>query len=152
MFGEMPDPLSITTGVLAILGVCAKVGWQLNQFQDAAKVVDTTVEALKDDVNGIVRVLNALQETIRVSRASAFQETGHIGTHWRNLSTSISDGKDVLDNLESLLEHVAKKTTLLNRPRMQLRYQLAEDQLAVLQLRLKSWRDTIQLSLCIVIL
>nr|OQO23764.1 hypothetical protein B0A51_10146 [Rachicladosporium sp. CCFEE 5018] len=148
----MSDPLSITTGVLTVLGVCTKVGWQLNQFQGAAKVVDTTVETLKADIDGIVKVLQALEETIRVTRASAFEETGHIGTHWRNLSTSIADGKDVLDNLHSLLERVAKKTTLLNRPRMQLRYQLAEDQLDMLQRRLRSWRDTIQLSLCIVIL
>ncbi|OQO04172.1 hypothetical protein B0A48_10782 [Cryoendolithus antarcticus] len=148
----MPEPLSIATGVLTVLGVCTKVGWQLNQFQGAAKVVDTTVEALKADIDGIVKVLQALEETIRLTRASAFEETGHIGTHWRNLSTSIADGKDVLDNLLSLLERVAKKTTLLNRPRMQLRYQLAEDQLDMLQKRLRSWRDTIQLSLCIVIL
>lgn len=148
----MMEPLSITTGVLASLGVCTKVGWQLKRLHDSTKIVDTTVEALIADVDSIAKVLDALQETVNITRASSFQETGHIGTHWRNLSKSIHDGQDVLENLHSLLERVGKTTTVLNKPRMQLRFYLAEDELGSLRQRLQSYRDTVQLSLTTVIL
>jgi len=148
----MAEPLSIITGVSSVLGVCVNVGWQLNEFRGAAKVVDATVEGLKADVDGIAKVLDALTETVRTSRSSTFQETGQIGTHWRNLSTSIRDGKDILEDMLTLLERIGKTRTVLNRPRMQLRYQLQGDKLTALRQRLQSYRDTIQLSLSIVIL
>ncbi|KAK5124667.1 hypothetical protein LTR85_001380 [Meristemomyces frigidus] len=148
----MPDPLSITTGVLTLIGTCGNVGWQLKQFHGAAKIVDTTIEALLADVESITKVLDALQETVRVTRSSTLQETGHIGNHWRNLSKSIADGQNVLEHLQSLLERVGKTTTRLNKPRMQLRLYLAEDELSMLRQRMQAYRDTVQLSLTTVIL
>jgi hypothetical protein len=146
------DPLSITTGVVTLLGICGKVAWQLKQFSDAARAVDNTVVALEADVNGLAKVVDALQETVRVTRATNFQETGHIGTHWRNLCASVTDGQDILDNLHSVLDKIGKQCGVLNRPRMQLRMHLAGDQLALLRQRLQSHRDCMQLSLSTVIL
>ena len=148
----MADPLSITTGVLTLLGICGKVGWQLRQFHGAAKVVDSTIEALTVDVDNLTKVLEALKDTVNVTRAGRFEETGHIGTHWRNLSNSIASGQDVLDKLGALLERIGRETNLLSKPRMQLRFYLAADEFSRWQQRLQGYRDTIQLSMTTVLL
>lgn len=148
----MPDPFSITTGVVGLLRACASVGWHLKEFQSAAKVVDKTVEGLVTDLDRLCKVLNALQETARIIRGSDFQETGHIGTLWRELGASMAVGKEILEDFQTLLGEVGKRTGVLNKPRMQLRYYIAVTELESLRQRLRSLKDTVQLNLSTIVL
>lgn len=147
------DPLSITAGTLSLLGVCAKVGWGLKTFRDGAALADTRVTSLLTDVESFTNVLQLMKDTFEQKTVqSSLQETGHIGSHWRNLAASIRDGSKTLEQLEQLLEKVNKSVRVLDGPRKHLRLLEATDEIVMYQEQIRSYRDTLQLSLQTVIL
>ncbi|KAH7314319.1 hypothetical protein BKA65DRAFT_557953 [Rhexocercosporidium sp. MPI-PUGE-AT-0058] len=149
----MGDPLSITTGVLALLGTCLKVGWQLKQFHDGATIANTKVQSLLTDVEGYTRVLQSMKETFGQEKIkSTLEATGHVGSHWSNLSASIRDGQDSLSQLEATLEKVNKNASVLDGARKHIRLMVAADEIVMYQQQIRSYRDTLQLSLQTVIL
>src|SRR5438034_889477 len=80
------------------------------------------------------------------------QSTGHIGNHWRNISRSIQDGTKTLASLQATLEKVNKSATVLDGARKHLRLKWASEEIAIFQHEIRSYRDTLQLSLQTVIL
>ena len=149
----MVEPLSITTGVLSLLGVCFNVGVELKRFRDGVAVVNATVDGLLRDVSGLEQVLESMKETFdRANNRHPSQATGHIGNHWKNLSRSLQDGQNTLIRLQELLEGVNKSVTLLDGPRRQLRFNSAAEQIVAFRQQIQSYRDALQLSLQTIIL
>jgi hypothetical protein len=149
----MVEPLTITTGVLSLLGVCFNVGIELKRFRDGVAVVNTTVDGLLHDVSGLEQVLESMKGTFdQANNPHHSQATGHIGNHWKNLSRSLQDGQNTLIRLQELLEGVNKSVTLLDGPRRQLRFNSAAEQIAAFRQQIQSYRDALQLSLQTIIL
>jgi hypothetical protein len=59
----MIDPLSITKGVLSLLGVCYKVGVAIKIFCDGVSVVSATVKGMLQDIDGLLKVLRSMNDT-----------------------------------------------------------------------------------------
>lgn len=149
----MADPLSITAGVLGLLGICVKVGSALKDFHDGADIADAKVKGLLTDVESFTQVLHLMKDTFGQERIQAsFQATGHIGNHWNNLSISINDGQNTLLQLQETLEKVNKSVSILDGARKHLRLKGASEEIGIFQLQVRSYRDTLQLSLQTVIL
>src|SRR5277367_2356454 len=116
------DPLSITAGVLGLLGTCIKTGTALKDFYDGAAIADTKVKGLLTDVENFTQVLRLMNDTLgQEGIRSSLQSTGHIGNHWNYLSTSIRDGQNTLLQLQETLEKVNINVRLLDGPRKHLR-------------------------------
>lgn len=95
------DPLSITTGALALLGVCVSVCAQLRKTKVGAGEAKARVGGLLSDVDNLRNVLQSMEATMDdLDARNLFQNTGHIGAHWQSLSRSLQDGKDTLTGLE----------------------------------------------------
>jgi hypothetical protein len=147
------DPLSITTGVLALLGACITTGVALKGFYDSAATANIKVKSLLTDVESFAQVLRLMKETLEQKNIqSSFQSTGHIGNHWSSLSTLIEDGQSTLLQVQETIEKVNKSVSLLDGPRRHLRLKGAADEIAVFQHQIQSYKDTLQLSLQTVIL
>jgi hypothetical protein len=147
------DPLSITAGVLALLGVCITTGTALKDLYDGGAISDTKVKGLLTDVESFTQVLRSMKDTLEQEDIqSSLQSTGHISNHWNNLSTSIRDGQKTLLQLQERVEKVNKSVSLLDGPRKHLRLRAAADEIALFQQQIRSYRDTLQLSLQTVIL
>ena len=106
----MPDPLSITTGVLALLSTVVTVANELKKLHDGAAVVHTTISELENDVNGLARVLETMRSTFE--GLTAENGTGHIGDLWDNVAKSIDDGKRIIRQLAALIEEVNTEQVL----------------------------------------
>lgn len=149
----MADPLSIAAGVLAFTSACVKVGVELRTFHEGAAIADTAVKGLLTDVESLTQVLNMMKDTLEQPNVqSSLQQTGHIGNHWENLSKSIEDGQDTLRSLQETLERVNKNVSLLDGQRKHLRLKSASGEIAIYQQQIRTYRDTLQLSLQTVIL
>ena len=149
----MADPLSITTGVVALLTTCIKTGAAVKGFYDGAAIAGLKVKGLLSDVESFARALQLMKETLEQdSIQSSLNSTGHIGNHWTNLSISIQDGHHTLVQLQSTLDRVNKSVDILDGARKHLRLQGASQEIAMLQEQIRSYRDTIQLSLQTVIM
>jgi hypothetical protein len=149
----MADPLSITTGVLTLLGTCVTVAGAIKDFYDGAAIVDVKVKGLLSDVESFTQVLRIMKDALEEEKVkSPLQATGHIGNHWKNLSTTVKDGQNTLVQLQSTLDKVNKSVAVLDGPRKYLRLKGAAQEIAMFQQQIRSYRDTIQLSLQTVIL
>lgn len=149
----MADPLSITTGIVTLLTLCTKTGVQIKSLCDGAALADVAVRSLLGDVQGFMRVLQLMQETLDEPRLQAsFQATGNIGNHWRNIELSICDGKESLERLRGTLDRVNKTVGVFDSARKHLRLKWASDEVALFQREVQSYKDTMQLSLQTVIL
>jgi hypothetical protein len=98
------DPLSITVSVLTLITISAQVTGLVKQFRDEVNVVDTTLNGILNDVEGFRGVLESMKETIdQKDLRGNLQTTGHVGSHWKNLSRSLNDGEGTLEQLRSLI-------------------------------------------------
>ena len=142
------DPVSITTGVLALLQVCITTGRALKAFYDGGSLADTKVRGLITDVESFTQVLRLMKDTLEQENVrSSLEATGHIGNHWKSLSTTIQDSQQMLTQLHQTIDKVNKSVSLLDGPRRNLRLKAAADEIAVYQQQIRSYRDTLQLSL-----
>ncbi|TVY16454.1 GTP-binding protein rhoA [Lachnellula arida] len=147
------DPLSVIAGVIGVLTACVQAGDALKTFYNASALADAKVRGLLTDVESFTRVLQMMKDTLeREPMQVSMQSTGHIGNHWTNLSTCMRDGRNTLDQLREILEKVSKSVSVLDGPRKHLRLRAALDEIYVYQLQIRSYRDTMQLSLQTVIL
>jgi hypothetical protein len=125
----------------------------LKDFYDGSAIADTKVEGLLTDVESFHQVLKLMKDTLEQEQIqSSLQATGHIGNHWTNLSACLRDGQDTLIQLQEKLEKINKSVSVLDGPRKHLRLKGATEEIGVFQQRIRSYRDTMQLSLQTVIL
>jgi small GTP-binding protein len=146
----MPDPLSITTGVVALLRVTWTIATELKKFQAEVPVVKESIGALQRDVDGLTRVLESMRDTF--ANMTAEHGTGIVAAHWSNIAKSVVDGHDLLLQLHSEVQKIDKKTTILDGPRKQLRLNLAEDKISGFRIHIQAYRDALQLSMQTIIL
>ena len=78
--------------------------------------------------------------------------TGHIGSHWQHLLTSLRDGHDVLKRLEDLVRECNKDVAFLDQARRTVRLKSAAENIAEFRQQVQSYKDTLQLSLQTVVL
>lgn len=150
---KMVEPLSIAASIFSALSVCVKVGTKLSAFRNGVQTVDDRIELLAQDVDRLTNALEALDQTTKVLESQGpLQTTGHIGTHWKNLSQSLEDGKRTLCELENLLSQIDKEVSFLNGARKERRMKEAQDMIAAFHRRAQSIPDVIQLSLQIITL
>jgi len=141
----------MTAGVVGILGASVKVGWQLKQLIEGASTTNTAVSSLLEEVEDFSNVLRLMQATL--TDLSTIQQTvGHIGNHWANLSTSIQDGQATLEKLQILVEKINKSVTVLDSARKYVRLQGASIEIKIYQQQIRSYKDTMYLSLQAIIL
>jgi len=149
----MADPLSIVAGVVGVLTACVQVSTALKDFYDASATADTKVRGLLTDVRSFAQVLELMKDTLEQEQIkSLLQATGHIRNHWTNLSISLRDGQNTLVQLQEALEKVNKNVSVLDGPRKHLRLKGASEEIGIFQRQIRSYRDTMQLSLQTVIL
>jgi uncharacterized protein YoxC len=146
----MPDPLSITTGVFALLSVAFTVTKELKKLHDGATVVQRTISELENDVSGLTRVLESMRDAF--GRITAEHGTGHIANLWDNVAKSIEDGKRILGELAALIQDISKESKFLDDHRKQLRLNRAEDKIRSFRVHIQSYRDTLHISLQAILL
>ncbi|KAJ4407072.1 hypothetical protein N0V91_004239 [Didymella pomorum] len=147
------DPLSITVSVLTLITISAQVTGLVKQFRDEVNVVDTTLNGILNDVEGFRGVLESMKETIdQKDLRGNLQTTGHVGSHWKNLSRSLNDGEGTLEQLRSLIISVSRSAKFLDAPRKHLRFKSAIAQIAEFREQIQSYRAALQLSLSTIIL
>jgi len=149
----MADPLSIAAGVIGVLTACVQVGTALKDFYDGSAIAESKVKGLLIDVESFHQVLKLMKDTLEQDQVqSSLQATGHIGNHWASLSACLRDGQDTLLQLQDKLNKVNKSVGVLDGPRKHLRLKGAMEEIGVFQQQIRSYRDTMQLSLQTVIL
>lgn len=149
----MADPLSIAAGIIGVLTACVQVGTALKGFYDGSAIADTKVRGLLIDVESFAQVLQLMKNTLEQEQIkSSLQATGHIGNHWTNLSACLRDGQNTMMQLQEKLEKVNKSVSILDGPRKHLRLNSASEEIGIFQQQVRSYRDTMQLSLQTVIL
>ena len=146
----MMDPLSITASAVSLLGVCLKVSVELKKFRQGCAEARTTVTAMLSDVKSLRDILQSMEDTFE--ELDSQPSTGHIGTHWTNLSRSLQDGRGTLERLEALLKEVNKDVSFLDAPRRQIRVKGAAEQIANFRQQIQTYKDALQLSLQTIIL
>lgn len=126
------------------------VSVELKRFRQGAAEAHTTVTALLSDVKGLRDILQSMEDTFEefVSQPS----TGHIGTHWKNLSRTLQDGQITLEKFGDLLKEVNKDVAFLDSARRQLRVKGAAEQIANFRQQIQTYKDALQLSLQTIIL
>ncbi len=147
------DPLSITVSVISILEVCLKVGQTLKSLQNGVSLVGTKLGGLLAEVESFSKVLEFVKGTLQENEIeAAFQSTGHVGDHWRNVFICINDGQRTLAVLQVTLVKVAKDVAIFDSARKHLRLTSAAEEITMYQNQIRCYRDTIQLSIQTVIL
>jgi hypothetical protein len=74
----MPDPLSITTGVLTLLQITVTVVNELKKLHDGASVVHQTISDLANNVDSLRIVLESMRDTFE--GITALHGSGHIAS------------------------------------------------------------------------
>ena len=142
------DPLSITTSLVTLLGMCIQVTQELKKVRHGIAATNSTIIELLTEVGGFRNILQSMHETCnKVEANSIRQAPSHIGNHWQNISKSLRDGQTVLDDLLSLLQRVNKRVFILARLRKYLRYKALEDQITQCRGQVRSQSHGLQLSL-----
>ena len=144
----MMDTLSIIAGVATLLRVAVHVGTELQIFCDDVVTIRPDMIMLIEEVESFRGVLEAmkttfsdpeLQETVNV--------TGHLGEHWKNVSTSLGDAERTMLTLLGILQEANKETRILDAPRRLLRYNVAAERIKRFVSQVASCKMTLQLSL-----
>src|SRR4051794_36138706 len=116
------DPLTIVASSIGIAKTCVVVGWELQKFIDGTAVIGTAINALLQDVKSFEKILKQLNDTFEDPKIKAsLPLTGHIGSHWRDLQTSLNDAEATLKELEATVTRVNKDTSFLDASRKHIR-------------------------------
>jgi hypothetical protein len=144
------DPLSITASAVSLLGACLKVSVELKRFRHGAAEAKTIVTAMLSDVKALRDVLQSMEDTFETLDSQP--ATGHVGTHWSNLSRSLQEGSGTLEELDKLLKSVNKDVSFFDAARRHIRVKGVTEQLANFRQQVQAYKDAMQLSLQTIIL
>jgi hypothetical protein len=147
------DPLSITTASLSIVKTCVTVGWEIKKFIDGAKLAAAVIDVLLQNVKGFQKTLEQMNEILEDPRIKdSVQSAGHVGSHWANLKTCLDDAKDTMDSLRVTIMGINKTVSVLDSARKHIRLQSSSNKIKMYQQQIRSYKDTIYVSLQIAIL
>jgi chromosome segregation ATPase len=147
------DPLSIVGGVVGLLKACGVVSLSLKELYEGAQAADAKAQALKDEIGELTLALELIRSTMEDRKMQlAFQSTGHIGNHWRSIVVCLEDGQKSLAKLQTVVNDASKTVKHLDKTRKHLRLQSAADEIATYHQRVRTCRETLQLSIQVVIM
>ncbi|KAL9079185.1 MAG: hypothetical protein Q9157_001936 [Trypethelium eluteriae] len=146
----MLDPVTIATGVGALLKSAYSITVELKAFGDSVSIVKDKLNGLLQDVEALTLVLTSMRATFEGITAGV--GTDQIGNHWQNISRALENGKETLAQLRGCLRDINKTSRLLDTPIKQLRLNAAADRIGLFREHVQSYRDALQLSLQTVIL
>ncbi|KAL9094493.1 MAG: hypothetical protein Q9165_003343 [Trypethelium subeluteriae] len=146
----MLDPVTIATGVGALLKSACSIIAELKAFGDGVAIVKDKLNGLLQDVEDLTLVLTSMRHTFEGITAGV--GTDQIGNHWQNISRALENGKETLAQLRACLKDVNKTSRLFDTPTKQLRLNAAADRISLFREHVQSYRDALQLSLQTVIL
>lgn len=142
------DPLSITVATVSLAKICAVVGWELKQFIDGTELVNTAVNVLLVDVEGFGQSLELMKNTVADPKLNeSMISSGHVGNHWINVRTVLRDAEKALSALSATVAKVDKKVTVMDATRKHIRMKNAAEEIGLYQQQIRSYRDTLQVSL-----
>ena len=142
------DPLTITLSALSIGKLCSIVASELKKFIDGSKLVGTAINALVQDVQSFGEILGLVRNTVDDPKVKAsLASSGHIGAHWRHLQISLGDAEETFKALEATVISVNRTVGVLDSARKHIRLMGAMDKIGVYQQQVRSYKDTIQVSL-----
>ena len=149
----MADPLTITTGVIALLSYCGKLVIEIKLFSQGTEAVNATITGLLSDIDGFKTVVQALDETFSQPKYEPVKNaTGHLGSHWKNVARCIEGGGKTVAQFYTLLRTINREKSVLNDSRKYLRLKGSTEHIAIFRSQLQSYRDTLQLSMHTIIL
>jgi hypothetical protein len=135
------------TGVMSLIKTCGAVAVGLKELHDGAQSADLRCQTLTNEVEDFARVLGLMEATLRDERISdAFDLTGHIGNHWRHAVACLEDGRLTLDKLGAVVTKAGKSVRVLDGARKHLRLNAVADEIGAYLQRIRTLRDTVQLS------
>ncbi|KAF4466117.1 GTP-binding rhoA [Fusarium albosuccineum] len=137
------DPLSITTGALALLGVCYKTTIELKRLRNGAVESRGVVTAMLGDILALRGVLQSIEESFD-DLDSGPELTGTLANHWWDLRTSLQEGFERVAKLERLLVNVNKDVSFLDGTRRHLRLKEATDEIATYRQEIQAYKDMLQ--------
>lgn len=147
------DPLSITVSVATLISTCGRLCWELKQLRSASQMADSKLNSILSEVECFKQLLHQMADTMQsINADESMQDTGHFGNHLRSISVCTADGIVVLERLHETLRSVSKSSRLLDGLRKHFRLLSVSDEISVYQSQIRSYRDTIQLSMQAVIL
>ena len=143
------DPLSISMAAIAITNACLAVGRELKNFIDGAKLAGPVISVLLQDVEAFQNTLEQMQKIIDSPRIkeSVEESSGHVGSHWANLKSCLVDGKGTLESLQAVIVRINKPSAMLDSARKHIRLRNASDTSGLYQQQIRSYKDTIYVSL-----
>ena len=109
------------------------------------------ITAMLVDLRALRSVLESMETTFEEMNSDK-PETDHIGVHWTNLFQSLEDGQQSLTGLQKVLEDANKNVKILDSARKQIRVKTVADKIVTYRQEVHTYKDTLQLSLQIIIL
>jgi uncharacterized NAD-dependent epimerase/dehydratase family protein len=126
------------------------LGEFIQDFCKGTQIADERLNGLFHDVKSLEKALESMKETLEDDTVrTEFQSAGHIGNHWKNIASCIEDGGSTLTKLHSKLEKVNKSTSSAAK---HVRLKMAWDEIGMHQYQIRSYVDTIMLSIQAVVL
>jgi hypothetical protein len=142
------DPLSITIATLSLLKLCTAVGLELKKFIEGTELVNTAVNVLLVDVEGFSQTLDLMKITVEDPNINgSLESSGHIGNHWVNVKILLGDAEKALESLSGTISRADKKVAIMDATRRHIRLKGAADEIGLYQQQIRSYRDTLQVSL-----
>lgn len=142
------DPVSIAMASLAITNACLAVNRELKNFIDGAKLAGPVINLLLQDVEAFQNTLEEMRKIIEDPRVKeSVESSGHMGNHWVNLETCLVDAKVTMESLGAVIVRINKPSTVLDSARKHLRLKNASDTIGLYQQQIRSYKDTISVSL-----
>ncbi|KAM7189342.1 hypothetical protein V8F33_010121 [Rhypophila sp. PSN 637] len=147
------DPLSITAGVGGLIDLCLKAGFAIKAAREGSKTVASKINLLEGEIRGYSEVLQLMSSTLQdPSITASFQSTGHIGNHWRSILGLIEASSTTVERITDILENVDKPARIMGSTRKHFRLMFAADEIEAYQNTVRTYRDTMQISLQTIIL
>ncbi|KAM7211413.1 hypothetical protein V8F06_013213 [Rhypophila decipiens] len=138
------DPLSITEGVGGLLDLCLKAGFAIKAAREGSKTVGSKIGLVEGEIRGYSKILQLMSSTLQdPSITASFQSTGHVGNHWKSIRALIQD---------NVLQKVDKPVKILDNTRKHLRLMFAAEEIEAYQRTIRTYRDTMQISLQTIVL
>lgn len=148
------DPFSITVGTVGLVTFCGQIVKTLSQIVDNAKTVDSTVKTFSEEIKGLAHVLNSISTVLQEPNVSLhLASTGIEGQHWRDVQKCLTDCRLTLVRLDAILVGLKSSDNgLLSRARTQFQLSIKSGEIALLRRQLVSFKQTMQISLQMIVL
>ena len=124
----------------------------LDNFYTNVAAFDNKIQVLRTTIKSFVHVLESMQKTLKEEDIkSSLQATGHINNHWERLSITIKDGQKTLEKLQAVLEQINPNGSILSNAQAKIRFDRVTSDIMMYQEQIQRYKETIHLSLEMVI-